>query len=181
MGEALAEIVISDLGCFFPWPSGRDAKNPAASDAGTDLVGFHATDESVTFAFGEVKTSSDPTAPPSATYGRHGLKEQIERLHMSFAVRRDLVTYLGFHAQGTHWEDDFRSAAQRFLTNDLNLLLFGVLIRDTDAAGADVAARVTWFQSRYVSGEQVLFLAIYLPPGAIETLATAVTTRRQPT
>lgn len=41
VGEALAEaFLIEHRACDFPWPSGRDLKNPSASPAGTDLVGF---------------------------------------------------------------------------------------------------------------------------------------------
>ena len=42
VGEAMAEAYLVDhRQCEFPWPSGRDLRNPEASPAGADLVGFH--------------------------------------------------------------------------------------------------------------------------------------------
>ena len=41
VGEAIAESYLVDhRGCEFPWPTVRDLKNPSASPAGADLVGF---------------------------------------------------------------------------------------------------------------------------------------------
>ena len=64
IGEAIAEAFTSmEHNCKFPWPSGRDLKNPKASPAGVDLVGFQQinSDGTATYrlAFGEVKTSKD--------------------------------------------------------------------------------------------------------------------------
>jgi len=102
VGEALAEaFLVEHRACEFPWPSGRDLKNPSASPAGTDLVGFQNTvvpDNAYRFAFGEVKTSEEEAWPPNAMYGRHGLKKQMEDLRDSRDVKDSLVKYLGHHA-----------------------------------------------------------------------------------
>ena len=43
VGEAMAEAYLVDhRQCQFPCPSGRDLRNPEASPAGADLVGFQA-------------------------------------------------------------------------------------------------------------------------------------------
>ena len=48
VGEAVAECYLRDhRSCSFPWPAGRDQKNPDSSPAGADLVGFQETDRSV--------------------------------------------------------------------------------------------------------------------------------------
>ena len=79
VGEAIAEsYLIGHRKCDFPWPGGRDLKNPKCSPAGTDLVGFQTHDNTaVRFSFAEVKTSGDPNYPPSLMYGRHGMKRQL--------------------------------------------------------------------------------------------------------
>lgn len=65
VGEALAEYHLAeDHQCTFPWPSGRDLKNPGTSTGGVDLVGFQQHGESVRLAFGEVKTSRHSARPP---------------------------------------------------------------------------------------------------------------------
>jgi hypothetical protein len=93
VGEAIAEVyLVEHRHCEFPWPGGRDLKNPVSSPAGTDLVGFQLPAEaSVRFSFDEVKTSNHQNYPPSLVYGRHGLKQQLENLRDSTAVKDALV------------------------------------------------------------------------------------------
>ncbi|MEW6218911.1 MAG: DEAD/DEAH box helicase [Thermodesulfobacteriota bacterium] len=72
VGEALAECALqSDSGreLHWPWNTVRDRRTPRASLPGTDLVGFCRLDGSIWLAFGEVKTSSEATAPPNVMYG----------------------------------------------------------------------------------------------------------------
>jgi hypothetical protein len=70
IGEAFAEAYLVDhRECEFPWPTGRDLKNPSASPAGTDLVGFHKANNQTRFAFGEVKTAPQKEWPPSVMTG----------------------------------------------------------------------------------------------------------------
>jgi hypothetical protein len=74
IGEALAECYLEDHNeCLFPWPAQRDLRNPKASPAGADLAGFRGQGEKARFAFGEVKTSEDASAPPNVMYGRSGM------------------------------------------------------------------------------------------------------------
>ena len=79
VGEALSEAYLTEhRNCMFPWPTVRDLKNPSASPAGADLVGFIKLSGQDRFAFGEVKTSQEAVWPPSVMSGRHGLQKQIE-------------------------------------------------------------------------------------------------------
>jgi hypothetical protein len=89
VGESLAEaFLIEHKDCEFPWPSGRDLRNPRASPAGTDLVGFQLIDPNDhRFAFGEVKTSNEKSWPPSAINGHHGLKKQFKNLRDSTDIK----------------------------------------------------------------------------------------------
>ena len=95
VGEALAEaFLVEHRACEFPWPSRRDLKNPSASPAGTDLVGFQntkAAENAHRFAFGEVKTSEQEARPPGVMDGRDGLKKQLEDLRDSTEVKNALV------------------------------------------------------------------------------------------
>ena len=145
VGEALAEAFLVDhRKCTFPWPSGRDLKNPTASPTGTDLVGFQHSDEQTAFcrfAFGEVKTSGQEQWPPSVWSGRHGLLNQIEQLRDSREVKDDLLFYLGHHAPATPWEVHYKTAASRYLTDPADISLFGVLIRDVEHKAKDLASR----------------------------------------
>ena len=81
VGEAIAETYLQDhRDCCFPWPDGRDERKSGSSLPGADLVGFGKDEEGDCLAFGEVKTSSEAGYPPSAMYGRTGLKKQLEDL-----------------------------------------------------------------------------------------------------
>lgn len=116
VGEALAEVyLIEHRQCEFPWPGGRDLKNPSASPAGTDLVGFYRYNDEVRFAFGEVKTSNHSDSPPSVVTGRHGLSEQLSDLRDSTDIKGNLVRYLGHHATRASWRPTFEAAVSRFL------------------------------------------------------------------
>lgn len=65
VGEAIAEVYLTaHRECLFPWPDGRDMRKSGSSLPGADLVGLRAIGASHTFAFGEVKTSSEKKYPP---------------------------------------------------------------------------------------------------------------------
>lgn len=149
VGEALAEaFLVEHCSCKFPWPSGRDLKNPTASPAGTDLVGFQKTGVSSNsctyrFAFGEVKTSGQEAWPPSVMDGRHGLRKQVESLRDSNNMKDSLVKYLGHHAKGTDWFPHFKNAASRYIADPHDVSLFGIMIRDVTPKPEDLRERAT--------------------------------------
>jgi len=171
VGEALAEaFLVEHRGCEFPWPSGRDLKNPKASPAGTDLVGFQETKASSTthrFAFGEVKTSEEEAWPPTAMNGRHGLKKQLERLRDSNGVKDKLVKYLGHHAHGAGWFQHFQSATRRYLANPYDVSLFGVMVRDVEPKPEDLANRAVALATDCPVPTSIELCAMYLPTKSI--------------
>jgi len=175
VGEGLAEAYLTDhKNCQFPWPSGRDLKNPGASPAGTDLAGFQETDSvsnSYRFAFGEVKTSAQESWPPNVMDGRHGLQKQLEALRDATDVKDALVKYLGHHAGGARWLARYQSAAARYLADSSDVSLFGVLIRDVKPKREDLKKRTELLAANCPSQTSIELRALYLPRSAIKTLA----------
>lgn len=175
VGEGLAEaFLVEHRECRFPWPTGRDLKNPSANPAGAELVGFQRTNlanNANRFAFGEVKTSKEEKWPPSAMYGRHGLKKQLEDLRDSTDIKDSLVKYLAHHARGADWLDDYKSAAMRYLANPTDVSLFGVLVRDVEPKSQDLTHRAKALSVGCPAGTAIELRAIYLPRGSINTLS----------
>jgi hypothetical protein len=175
VGEALAEAFLSDhCACLFPWPTGRDIRNPAASPAGTDLVGFEVQGGVTRFAFGEVKTSQQEEWPPSVMFGRHGLVNQIERLRDYVDARDWLVRYLTHHAKGKAWEPKLQAAAARYLSNSNDVALFGFLVRDVKPASGDLQARAEALATACPPATAVSLRAVYLPSQQISMLVAKV-------
>lgn len=171
VGEAFAEAYLVDhCNCEFPWPTGRDLKNPNASPAGTDLVGFRKVNGQVHFAFGEVKTSPQPKWPPDIMKGRHGLKGQLERLYETTRVKNELVRYLGLHAVGKVWCSTYQSASARYFNDPDDVSLYGLLIRDVEPKKQDLAGRARSLSKNSPTATQVQLRAFYLPKKSIGTL-----------
>ena len=183
VGEGLAEaFLVEHRQCEFPWPSGRDLKNPSASPAGTDLVGFQRTDavsHSHRFAFGEVKTSEEERWPPGVMAGRHGLKRQLENLRDLTDVKDSLLRYLGHHANGREWFRRYQSAASRYLYDPTDISLFGVLVRDVQPKREDLADRAEALASGCPAKTSIELRAMYLPRKAINSLAQRATRARE--
>jgi hypothetical protein len=183
VGEELAEaFLVEHRDCEFPWPSGRDLKNPAASPAGTDLVGFQKTTAETDphrFAFGEVKTSEEEKWPPGVMSGRHGLKKQLEDLRDSVGVRDALVKYLGHHANGADWVPRYQSATKRYLANPVDVSLFGVLVRDVEPKREDLAKRAGDLATGCPAKTSIELRAIYLPGKSIGTLSERAVKKRK--
>ena len=171
VGEALAQayLVVHRV-CSFPWPGSRDLKNPVSSPAGTDLVGFLQDGTQHKFAFGEVKTSTEEKWPPSLLYGRHGLKQQLEDLRDSTEHKDALVRYLGFHAPGAAWAQQFQEAFKVYVASKTNVAIFGILIRDVTPDAEDLSARAKSLAKGAPSDSKIELIAIYLPLGAIPKL-----------
>jgi hypothetical protein len=172
VGEAMAEAYLIDhRDCEFPWPSSRDLRNPSASPAGADLVGFHGSGSAVRFAFGEVKTSEEKKWPPQVVTGRHGLVNQLEDLRDSVEIKNHLaLIYLGHRAQGAAWHPTWKSASTRYLRNPGDVSLFGVLVRDVQPKEEDVKPRMDRLANGCPSDTSIELLAFYLPDGSIKSL-----------
>jgi hypothetical protein len=157
-------------------------KNPSASPAGTDLVGFQETDaadNSHRFAFGEVKTSAQKLWPPNLMQGRHWLQKQLEALRDSTHVKDDLVRYLGHHASGVSWLFHYQSATARYLANPSDVSLFGVLVRDVKPKAEDLKKRAEVLATNCPSQTDVELRALYLPKNSIKILAKQAVTARE--
>lgn len=172
IGEAIAEsYLVEHRDCEFPWPGGRDLKNPESSPAGTDLVGFQQPDgASARFSFAEVKTSTHSAYPPSLMHGRHGLKQQLDDLRDSAEVKDGLVKYLGLHAPGRTWVATYRQAASRYIHDRSDVIIFGVLVRDVDPNHLDCSGRANKLSQQCPALTVIELLALYLPAGSIPTL-----------
>jgi hypothetical protein len=171
IGEAIAEsYLVEHRDCEFPWPGGRDLKNPESSPAGTDLVGFQPEGASARFSFAEVKTSTDITYPPALMYGRHGLKQQLDDLRDSAEVKDGLVKYLGLHATGRPWNATYRQAASRYIHDRSDVVIFGVLVRDVDPHHLDCSGRANKLSQQCPALTAIELIGLYLPAGSIPTL-----------
>lgn len=175
IGEAVATLVVMRLhDCTFPWPPSRDARNPAASLPGADLVGFRIFESVQTMAFGEVKTSSQLQYPPSVVYGHRGLTDQVKTLVSNSQVRNKLVLYITNRASGTHWESTFKEAVDSYLRDPANVSVFGVLIRDTRPNILDLQSRAEALKTTCSASGSLDLYAIYLPEGIIAQLPSIV-------
>jgi hypothetical protein len=145
IGEALAECLLVDhRGAVWPWNTERDKRTPRASLPGADLIGFVVAEggKDAVLAIGEVKTSSDTNAPPNVMSGRSGMVHQLQRFQDDPELQGTVLKWLRVRCHGTeHWEA-YQSAVQRFLDSAArDVILFGVLMRDTEPNECDLEAR----------------------------------------
>ena len=185
VGEAMAECHLRDnRACTFPWPSGRDQRNPESSPAGADLVGFQTTGGKIKahrFAFGEVKTSNEEKWPPQVMYGRHGMVHQLEALRDEDAKKDHLVKYLALRAPGKSWESQYNQSAKRYLVDSTDISLFGILVRDVSPDAADLRSRARSLAKSCPKRTAVELLAMYLPKGSISDLAKRIPLKKEGT
>lgn len=177
VGEAYGEAYLgTHKRCHFPWSDRWDERKDKSSLPGSDLVGLQETgalrSPSFRFAFGEVKTSTEKKYPPGVMYGKEGLKKQMEDLRDQQEIRNKLVRYLTIRAQGADWEDKFKKALMRFLAENTDVAIFGVLIRDVSPAKSDLKARSKNIAKKHPPKMHIELLAIYLPSGSINILGT---------
>lgn len=179
VGEAIAEVYLTDhRSCSFPWPAGRDERKSGSSLPGADLVGFGIDDDGDCLAFGEVKTSSEHRYPPGAMYGRTGLKQQLEDLRDSEAIRDDLVKYLAHRARSAPWRARFERAASRYLRNTSDVQLYGCLVRDVEPDQDDLRVRVGALGAACPEGTRIELLALYLPQERLDGIGKQIIARR---
>jgi hypothetical protein len=179
IGEAIGEAYLTDhRDCNFPWPSGRDLRNPESSPAGADLVGFEENRNHTRFAFGEIKTSRQEMWPPSAMTGRHGLSRQLEPLRDSHDTKDNLVRYLGHRAANTSWTSKYVDAAKAYLQDHSDVTIHGLMIRDVDPKDKDLSGRCAALAQKLLAATSMELRAIYLPKGSIKDLPKRVASKR---
>lgn len=173
VGESIAEAYLVDhRDCEFPWPTGRDLRNPNASPAGADLVGFQKHGVTRRFAFGEVKTSEEENRPPQVVTGRHGLAKQLELLRDSEQTKHHLVIiYLGHRAANSSCESSYKDSVVRYFKDSSDVSLFGFLIRDVAPNSADLQSRAKALAKGCPKETSIELSAVYLPPKSIRSLA----------
>jgi hypothetical protein len=181
IGEALAEVYLTEhRHSLFPWTTSRDVRNINVSLPGADLVGFQRdsdSNESYRFLFGEVKTSQDNSYPPNVMYGRSGMIFQIENICNNIKVRDVLVKYILFRIQNINnstYKTYYKIAVKRYLHNNKDCILFGVLVRDVEPNIDDLRTRIQHLESINSQMITIELIALYLPIGQISFLGDAV-------
>ena len=166
IGEALAECVLRDAcpNVCWPWNTVRDRRTPQASLPGADLVGLAGRDGQAVFLFGEVKASAEARVPPSVMTGPSGMKSQLDRIATRVDVKFALLKWLHSRCRTPELERLFDSATQRFLASKgRDVLLVGILVRDTDPNQADLQSAGLALSRRVAAPGQASLAAWYVP------------------
>jgi hypothetical protein len=167
VGEALAECALQqDSGreVHWPWNTVRDRRTPRASLPGTDLVGFYREGDSVLLLFGEVKTSADANTPPNVMNGGSGMAWQLEQSATRLDIQRALLQWLHARCHSQPYRDLYEKAVGRYLESEgKDLLLVGILIRDTAPSELDLKSRGQALSKTLVKPTRIELIAWYLP------------------
>lgn len=165
IGEAMAEAYLTrNHNVTWPWNMKRDSRTPKASLPGADLVGFKTNGEDVRLVLGEVKTSGDVDTPPNVMYGRTGMTHQIDSLACDLSLLNQLLKWLLPRCKQTEHEASFNSAITLLLTSgNKAVVLFGVLIRDTEPNELDLKNRGKHLARKLQAPTECHLMALYLP------------------
>jgi hypothetical protein len=167
IGEALAECVLrtdSGLDVHWPWNTVRDRRTPRASLPGADLVGFCNYNDMALLVFGEVKTSSDSNTPPKVMNGGSGMAWQLEKNATLLDIQRTLLQWLHARCTSESFQTLYKQAVSRFLASEgKELLIIGVLLRDTTPDENDLQSRGMWLSHRLLAPTRTELFAWYLP------------------
>lgn len=167
VGEALAECVLADddtRGIFWPWNLVRDRRTPRASLPGADLVGFCKEGEAVLLLFGEVKTSSDAGTPPNVMNGSGGMVWQLEEEATRLDIQHALLKWLRFRCDALEHQELYRAAIRRYVQSvGKEILLVGILLRDTKPNELDLTARAKALAAKLSAPTRIEITAWYLP------------------
>ncbi len=167
IGEALAECVLSDdetREVCWPWNLVRDRRAPRASLPGADLVGFCKEGEDVFLLFGEVKTSSDARTPPRVMNGSGGMAWQLKEEATRLDIQRVLLKWLRARCKSDEHRSLYLAAVQRYVqSRGKEILLVGILLRDTEPHELDVTSRAKALAEGLGSPTRIEITAWYLP------------------
>ncbi len=167
IGEALAECVLADdktRQIFWPWHMARDRRTPSASLPGADLVGFHINQDGVHFLFGEVQTSSDPDSPPRVMFGVGGLVQQLDKLANHKETKISLAEWLKWRCMSPSLKELYLNAlAKLHGSTYVDLLVVGMLLRDTRPNELDIATAAKTLAQRIWHPTHLELSAWYLP------------------
>jgi hypothetical protein len=167
IGEALAECILADdksREICWPWNLVRDRRTPRASLTGADLVGFCREDGQAILLFGEVKTSSDVRTPPNVMSGSGGMTWQLEEEATRLDVQHALLKWLRARCESPEHRELYKAAVQRYVRSlGKEILLVGILLRDTDPNELDVVSRATALGQKLQAPTRIEIIAWYLP------------------
>jgi hypothetical protein len=167
VGEALADCALEhDSGreVIWPWNTVRDRRTPRASLPGADLVGFYRDGTGVLLLIGEVKTSSDRGTPPNVMYGGSGMTWQLEESATRLDIQYALLRWLYTRSRSGVLRELYSKAVSRYLASGgKEILLVGVLLRDTVPNELDLKGRASALAQKIGSPTRIEILAWYLP------------------
>ena len=167
VGEALAECVLADdetREIYWPWNLVRDRRTPRASLPGADLVGFCKEDDAVLLLFGEVKTSSDASTPPNVMNGSGGMAWQLKDEATHLNIQHALLKWLRARCESAEHRALYQTAVHRYVQSlGKEILLVGILLRDTEPNELDVIARAKALAESLGSPTRIEITAWYLP------------------
>ena len=167
VGEALAECVLRDDSGYsicWPWNMVRDRRTPRASLPGADLVGFCSDDQTALLLLGEVKTSSDASAPPRVMTGGGGMAWQLAENATRLDIHHKLLAWLHSRCQDQPYRRFYEQAVARYLSSEgRDLLVVGVLIRDTEPNELDLRSSGQALSLKLADPTRVDLMAWYLP------------------
>ncbi len=167
VGEALAQCIVSQddkREIIWPWNTVRDRRAPRASLPGADLVGFCRKDDVALLLFGEVKTSSDLTTPPNIMYGGSGMTWQLQEDATRLDVQHVLLKWLRARCSSQEYIKLYRASVHRYLKSQgKEILLIGILLRDTSPDERDVKTRAIALAKELTLPTQIEIVAWYLP------------------
>ena len=167
VGEAIAECVLAEdeaREIYWPWNLVRDRRTPRASLPGADLVGFCKEGDTVLLLFGEVKTSSDANTPPNVMNGSGGMTWQLRDEATHLDVQHALLKWLRARCESAQHRALYREAVHRYVQSlGKEILLVGILLRDTEPNELDVTARATALAKSLRSPTRIEITAWYLP------------------
>ena len=167
VGEALAECVLADdetREVCWPWNLVRDRRTPRASLPGADLVGFCKEGDAVLLLFGEVKTSSDASTPPNVMNGSGGMAWQLKNEATDLNIQHALLKWLRARCASAEHQALYQAAVCRYVQSlGKEILLVGILLRDTEPNELDVTARAKALAASLGSPTRIEITAWYLP------------------
>ena len=167
VGEALAECVLADdetREICWPWNLVRDRRTPRASLPGADLVGFCKEGDAVLLLFGEVKTSSDANTPPNVMNGSGGMAWQLKDEATRLDIQHALLKWLRARCKSDEHRALYQAAVNRYVQSiGKEILLVGILLRDTEPNELDVTARAKALAENLGSPTRIEITAWYLP------------------
>ena len=137
-------------------------------------MGLYQNDGSSCFLFGEIKTSSDQSAPPNVMYGQTGLKRQLEDLCLDCDITLTLVKYLGFRLRNTQYWSAYQEAFCKYQANNSNVYIIGILVRNVCPNEKDLSTRAGSLCQCCIEGRAINLIAIYLPIDSITKFVSIV-------